>query len=221
MESKTFMNTRMKQQKKVYDYQKNSTLCSQVLAEAERYLRIGMNELEFFTILKDLIKSNPEIEGIWHPIVVKFDHSTLTPGVSHQPNERVTYNEIAIVDIGIIAGGVELDYAKTFGATKRAKELIDVTDIVMEKFKQLCIQNQELSPKQAFFDLCEIAKHHGFTQIAESAGHVLGVFPSMKSKVKIKASEEAKHFTPGSWMLEVHLSNGDIGSFKEELVFLL
>ena len=214
------MNTEIKRLKKIYNYQNNNILCKKILEEAEKLLRPGMSELELFTKLKNFITSIPEIEGIWHPIIVKFDSSTLNTDIAYKPSGNSTYNEIAIIDIGIIANGIELDDAKTFGVTQKAKTLIQKTDAIINKFKILCTENKELQPKQAFLDLCEIAKLQGVTQIAKTAGHVLGEFPTIKSKIKIRASEEVEYFTPGSWMLEVHLSDGEIGCFKEELVFL-
>ncbi len=214
------MNIKITHLKKIHHYQSNSTLCKIVLEKAEQLLQPGMNELELYTKLKTFIKSIPEIEGIWHPITVKFDQSTLNTDIRYKPSEECKYNEIAIIDVGLIAGNIELDDAKTFGITPRAQSLIKKTDTIMNEFKRLCTNNKKLSPSQAFLELCKIAKSYGVVQIADTAGHILGEFPTIKSNVKIRTSEEAQYFTPGSWMLEVHLSDGEIGCFKEELVFL-
>ncbi len=204
---------------KIYEYQKNNILCKQILEEAKKILQPGISELEVFTRLKVYIESIPEIERLWHPIKVKFDHSTLNTEITDKPSETSTYNEIAIIDIGIVANGIELDDAKTFGITSEAKILIEKTDQIMKEFKAL-IEDIRPSPRQAFLNLCDIALFYGVTQIAPTAGHVLGEFPTRKSKIKIRESEEAEFFTPGSWMLEVHVQMGNIAAFKEELIFL-
>lgn len=203
----------------IYQFQQNNTLCKEVLEFANESLRPGMNELELFKNLKTFILNHPDIDSIWHPIVVKFDQSTLNVGVKHKPSESVVFNEIAIVDIGIVSAGIELDDAKTFGASQNAKDLIAVIDPIMMSFREFVL-NSKSSPKEAYFELTKIARNYGVKQIAQDAGHILGVFPTMKSKIKIRESEEAKSFTNGSWMLEVHISDGKIGAFKEELVYI-
>lgn len=194
--------------------------CRQVLDKIAQQLKPGVSELEIYNIAKSIIKSDEKIQGIWHPIVIKFDQSTLITGVSHKPDASTLYKEIAIIDLGIIVDGIELDYAQTFGISEEAKQLVHTTDKVLLEFTNL-ITKQKISPQTAFEQLCIIAKEHKVTQIAETAGHLLGLFPTMKSKVKISAEQSSLNsLPPGSWMLEVHLSNSRIAAFKEELVFI-
>ena len=139
--------------------------------------------------------------------------------MKYKPDNKKKYSEIAIVDIGIISKGLELDYGRTFGRTEEALKLIKDTDNAISQFKSL-LKTKIMSPKDAYKTLIKIAENNAVSQIAETAGHIIGKFPTKKSKIKIKESEEAETFSPGSWMIEVHLSNGIIGSLREDIIFL-
>lgn len=194
--------------------------CKEILHNIAQQVKPEMNELELYDIAKIMIKNNHKIQGIWHPIVIKFDNSTLTTGVKHKPDASVLFKEIAIIDIGIIVDGIELDYAETLGISKEAKELINTTNKILEEFMNL-LTTQKISPNLAFEHLCKLANSYKVTQIANTAGHLLGIFPTMKAKTKISAEKsDLTSIPPGSWMLEVHLSNSRIASFKEELVYI-
>ncbi len=211
----------VKERKEIYEQQvSGEEICRSILNDIEENLKFNISEFELYQIAKKIIKDHPKVQGIWHPIIIKFDQSTLATGIKHIPSKTIFYNEIAIIDIGIIVDGLELDYGQTYGKTKEARQLISVTDKVFDRFKGIVV-NKKITPQVAYRNLCAIAEEYGVKQIADHAGHLLGSYPTQKSHVKIGIEFDQVECIPcGSWMLEVHLSDSYIGCFKERLVFV-
>lgn len=183
-------------------------------------LRSGMSEAEAYNYAKELIKNDPQIEGIWHPIVIKFDASTLIEGVKHKPERNVLLNSIAIIDLGIIVDGMELDYGISVSLNSNCAPLVEAANQLLAIAKdKLSESHGNMTPSGLYNWIAERALQMGYKFIASSAGHSLGAFPTPKSEIKIRPTESASSFERyKSWMIEVHISNGVYGAFCEDLV---
>ncbi len=190
--------------------------------EIASFLKIGLSEKDAYAYAKQLIKSDGQIEGIWHPIVIKFDESTLIKGVKYRPRDDIKLKNIAIIDLGLILEGIEIDYGITVSLNKKCHALLQSARSILNiAVKELEKSHHKYTPSGFYQFICEQTKKATLTQISESAGHSLGVFPTPKSKVKIRLNETAKDFSAyRAWMVEIHVSDGSYGAFFEDLVYL-
>ncbi|MEQ9115881.1 MAG: M24 family metallopeptidase [Rickettsiales bacterium] len=194
----------------------------EVVAKVASFLKPNLSEKEVYKFARETIKNDPDIEGIWHPITVKFDRSTLIDGVLHKPSEDVLLHEVAIIDLGLIINGVEIDYGVTVGFNKKAKQLANKAVEILHKALNELEQNfSKYSPAEFYKVIEGYAKESNLFLISKSAGHSLGIFPTPKSKIKIRPDETALDFKEyAAWMVEIQVSDGSIGAFFEDLVYL-
>lgn len=198
------------------------TKVKEVASEIASFLKTGVSEKEAYRQAIQIIKNDNRIEGIWHPIVIKFNKSTLIEGVKYRPLEEVKLKDIAVIDLGLIVDGVEIDYGITVGFSEKTQRLVrSAKDILNLSISELKESHNKYSPSSFYKFICEQAKAYNVDQIAQSAGHSLGVYPTSKSKVKIHPLESALDFSAyPAWMIEIHVSDGNYGAFFEDLVYL-
>lgn len=183
-------------------------------------LKPGMLEAEMYAELNHVLAQNGASK-IWHPTVLKFDESTLNTSVKHTSVPGRTLNEIAVIDLGVIIDDLEIDCGDSFGFTPSAQRLVTAMHDVFDVTKQKLLTDFQItSPAELYEFVSEQAKQRGFMQIAPSAGHLVGPYPTPKRDVKITPTCEAKSFPEGWWMIEIYLGDGVRGAFFEDCVYL-
>ncbi|MCA2959940.1 MAG: hypothetical protein IOD12_06770 [Silvanigrellales bacterium] len=163
----------------------------------------------------------------WHPIVVKADAHTLVPGVAHKALPGCVPKELVVLDVGIVLDGLEIDCGLSVGFTAEAKKLAhearELTSELIAFLKNKAGEGSECSPAAAFVELQRLADARHLTQVAASAGHRTGPYPTPKRDTKIRADDPASHFAPGPWMVEVHVVNasGRMAAFYEDCFYVV
>jgi hypothetical protein len=183
-------------------------------------LQPGMTEWQAQQELEILLTAYG-FSAIWHPSVVKFDEATLSPGVRHQARKDARLQSMAVVDIGPLWQGLEVDCGDSFGFDAEAEELaLRARDICKTAIHWIQENQSTLAPAAAYQKLVELAKIQGYEFLATTAGHRLGPYPTPKRDSKVSATDSAAQFIPGGWMLEVHIGKGPNGAFYEEFFYV-
>lgn len=191
-----------------------------LLYEFSKKLEPGMFEDETSKLLNDFLAQR-NLNQIWHPTVLKFDESTLNTSVKHKPVANRKLTEIAIIDLGIVVDGLEIDCGDSFAFTPSSLQLTHHLHQVFQLAKSKLLQDwQSLAPSSLYKFICECAQNLGVQQISSSAGHLVGPYPTPKREVKITSECIHTHFPPGWWMIEIYLSNGKNAAFFEDCVYL-
>lgn len=190
-----------------------------IFQEIKNLIYPGISELKAKNSIIGFLENHPEVEKFWHPVVVKFDQSTANPEFGYQPSNDVQCHSIALVDVGFVIEGYEVDYAETWllRPNKKMQQLVDSAKIILA---QAISEITRHTPSSLYRHIQELALMAGFKQIAESGGHRLGYYPTKKSDSKIKANNPTDHFDSGGWMVEVHISDGQYGAFFENVAWI-
>lgn len=180
----------------------------------------GVSEKEYYDfIIKTLIEQG--VEKNWHPVVVKFDESTFKEGVKHIPSSEIIYNHVAVLDVGFVLDGIELDFGETFTNDSNYFSLVEASKkIASEGIKLIKSHDGDIPPNEVYTFLCKKAETYGFGMIAQNAGHRIGQYPTPKSEIKIRKNDPAERFCGGGWMIEVHIGDGRFGAFFEDYFYL-
>lgn len=198
---------------KHFELQKKGWL---ILGEIEKCLQIGMTEKELFSKAEGIFEEFG-VSQIWHPTTIKFDENTLNPGISRSPSTTMKFTEMAIIDIGVVLDGLEVDCGRSYGISDTSQKLAKSAEAIFEEIKPFL---SGLSPAETFQKICTLAEKRKLTQIAESAGHKLGPYPTPKRLEKIQINNTNPSLSSGGWMVEIHVSDGKFGAFFEDFVFL-
>lgn len=201
------------------DYLKRQNIGWDILTEAKEWLQPGINEVEAHEKLTATFK-NFNITDFWHPTCIKFDTSTLKPGVRHKASKDTCLQNMAIIDIGIIINGFEVDCGRSFGFNDETKKLAQTSEDIFLETKQKLKQEPTLAPADIYKYICDRATHHNYEQIAPTAGHSLGAYPTPKRDPKISPKDSNSQLTPEGWMIEVHISDSKNGAFFEDLIWV-
>lgn len=190
----------------------------EIFREIVPLVQQGMSEKEAQANIISFLEKHPEVDRLWHQVVVKFDKSTIFPEVSYIATDKKLDN-LVTVDLGFVISGLEVNYAETWVLSNDSalEHMITSTKRIWNFAAE---RIHTLSPAKLFASIQSEAKNAGYSHIAPTAGHKLGKFPTKKSIVKIRANETIANFEPGGWMIEIHLSNGAYGAFYEDLVIL-
>lgn len=185
-----------------------------------KQLTPGVLETEMCVALDQILTDNGA-STIWHPTSLKFDASTLNTPVKHVPIVGRALQDIAIVDLGVVIDGLEIDCGTSFGFTPEAQKLIEAMHEVFDVTKQKLVNEyRTTSPAALYAFVCKEAKARGYQQIARSAGHLVGPYPTPKQEVKITSDCQATSFPEGWWMIEIYLGDEKRGAFFEDCVYL-
>ena len=192
----------------------------QILAAIAAKVLPGMNELEAQRMAAATL-AECGVAQTWHPTALKFDFSTLAPGVGQKPNPHSVLQHIAILDLGIVLEDIEVDCGLTLGFTPQAKRLAALAkSLCAETIHAVQTAHTPLRPSDAFAWIEQRALALGVRQIAPAAGHRLGPYPTPKKATKIRVLDEAEVFEKGGWMVEVHITDGTFGAFHEDFFWV-
>lgn len=201
------------------DYLRRQKLGWNIISEAGASFTVGLSEVEAYNQLNEIMTKHG-IANFWHPTCIKFDDSTLQPGVRHRPQSDVFLNKIAIIDIGIIIDGFEVGCGKSFGFSDSGRKLAQSAKDIFLDTATFLKTNPATPPAQIYAWMSSRAKHYGYEQIAPTAGHALGAYPTPKKDPKISPKDTNKNLSKGGWMIEVHISDGTHGAFYEDLIWI-
>lgn len=191
----------------------------EIFKELKFLIRKGISEKNAkFQIIR-FLKNHPEVNRIWHPVVLKFDQSTLNPNWHYSPADKVSFNDIAILNVGVVVDGIECEYADTWSIKENSasEELIQKSKDIMNKLVTIVDKH---SASSLYDWLCEEANKVGLKPVTETIGHRIGLYRTDKKIAKIQHNHPMKCFEPGAWMIELHLSDGVHGCFLEEFVWV-
>ena len=152
-------------------------------------------------------------------IVLKFEQSTLNPDWHYSPADKVSFSNIAILNVGVVIEGIECEYADTWTIKENSasEELINKSKDIMTKLVTIVDKH---SPSSLYDWICEEANKVGLKPITETIGHRLNLYRADRTVTKVQHKHPMKSFEPGGWMIELHLSDGEHGCFLEEFVWI-
>ena len=182
----------------------------------------GCTELEASRLLQTFLK-NRGLAQNWHPPVIKFEESTLKPGVRHKPSQDISYQNIAYLDLGLVMNGYEVDYGATLssGSDPSINRLVETAKKLLKDGQQkLENESYKWSPAKLHAWIQEQACKAGYETLSYHVGHSLGPFPTPKKDYLISEKNPANSFAQGAWVVEIHIGNGKWGAFFEDLAFV-
>lgn len=183
-------------------------------------LKPGMRESEVKELAFATFKQNG-IARTWHPPYVRFGEHTLLTFMDKAKEDNVlNEGDIAFIDIGIVADGIEGDAGRTvtFGGSKTMHDLAAASETLFHKARTYWRKNNP-SGIALYEFIHDWAKKAGYEFILDPAGHLIGEFPHKGWKRGINHFPET--IEAGKWILEIQLRHPmlAIGSFYENLLY--
>lgn len=200
----------------------------------ERFIiRPGRYEKEINTDIYNLARELFGIEKYWHKRIVRAGPNTLYPYRENPPNLEVQKDDIVFLDFGPILEQWEADFGRTYvignDVTKLQlkKDVEDAFAIGKNFFKE----NINITGKQLYDFVSDVARQRGWQYGNEHAGHLIGIFPHEK----LQGEEKRNYIHPENrdsmrqldrqgntrhWILEIHFVDRvrNFGGFYEELL---
>ena len=195
-------------------------LANTLLDEILKQITPGARESEIKQYALDVFAQHG-IERTWHPPYVRFGAHTLLTFQDRADEDKVlAADDIAFVDIGIVANGVEGDAGRTvvFGVNPELRRLCDASASIFSKAHAYwCEQNPTGIALYEF--IFAQAKQHQVLWNLDPAGHLIGAFPHRGWKRGI--NHFPRTIDAGKWILEIQIKHPTLpfGAFYEDLLY--
>ncbi|RYZ88461.1 MAG: aminopeptidase P family protein [Proteobacteria bacterium] len=184
------------------------------------YIQVGMSESEAIQIAQTTLREMG-VKKFWHKCHVRFGRSTVSGYSDPYLDEVLRVDDIFLVDIGPVWGGMEGDAGATFIVGHNA-DMIRCQQAVKTIFESVESHWREnaVSGKKLYAFAEDEAKKHGYI-LAPSyvRGHRLSEFPhSFHSELDVGDLDISP--LPRQWVLEIHICDPEMkfGAFYEDLL---
>lgn len=198
----------------------SARLAHQILDEIIAAIRPDMLESDVKTISAQRFEAHG-IEELWHPPYVRFGkHTLLTFMDKAQENMRLSKEDIAFVDIGIVKDGMEGDAGRTvtFGNNAEYLRVAQASKTIFDAALNFW-QVQNPTGIALYEYIYAQAEKLNVKWNLDPAGHLIGAFPHRGWKRGINHYPD--RIESGKWILEIQLRHPELpfGAFYEDLLY--
>ena len=193
----------------------------------------GKLESELTAEIHALSQSRFGLRRHWHKRIARSGPNTLLTYLDPDADRRITEDDIVYLDFGPVFDAWEADFGRTYvvGRDPIKHRLVGDLADAFRRGKEFYRQSPSLTAGQLYDYVSGLAANYGWEFGAQTAGHLLGLFPHERRP------QDPKHFSirhgnslplreldangaPRHWILEIHLIDRarEIGGFYEEIL---